>query len=141
MINFNDVTTENIKRHSSKWPQIQLHLYRILRIRGSGSWTTNSLFILISQQPHIDKISLYLKDPYEAKYYFFVKKWKIADLKYLNDCKVFIQYSNDMDDIYKNIEECNPSEKYRTIIVFDDMIANIFSNKKQSSSNWMIYQR
>ena len=130
MINFNDVTTENIKRHNSKWPQIRLHLYRILRTGGSGSGTTNSLCILISQQPHIDKISLYVKDPYEAKYQFLVKKRKIADLKYLNDCKVFIQYSNDMDDIYKNIEECNPNEKYRILIVFDDMIANIFSNKK-----------
>ena len=45
-------------------------------------------------------------------------------LKYLNDSKVFIEYSNDMDDIYKNIEEYNTNKKRKIIIVFDDMIAD-----------------
>ena len=39
-----------------------------------------------------------------------------------------IEYSNDMDDIYKNIEEYNPNRKHRILIVFDNMIADIFSN-------------
>ena len=45
-------------------------------------------------------------------------------LKYLNDSKVFIEYSNDMDDIYKNIEEYNTNKKRKILIVFDDMIVD-----------------
>ena len=40
-----------------------------------------------------------------------------------------VEYSNDMDDIYKNIEECKPNKKRKILIVFDDMIAEILSNK------------
>ena len=71
MINFDDVTKENIKKHNKNWPQIPDHPYRILIIGGSAPGKTNSSFNLISQQPHIDKIYLYTKDPYEAKYQFF----------------------------------------------------------------------
>ena len=35
-----------------------------------------------------------------------------------------------MDDIYKNIEESNPSKKRKILIVFDDMFADMLSNKK-----------
>ena len=35
-----------------------------------------------------------------------------------------------MDDIYKNIEEYNPNKKRKILIVFDDMIADMLSNKK-----------
>ena len=51
-------------------------------------------------------------------------------MKYLNDLKAFIEYSNDMVDIYKNIEEYNPKAKQKILIVFDDMIAHMISNKK-----------
>ena len=68
MINFDDVTSENIKEHNPNWPQIPDHPYRILIIGGSGSGKTNSLFNLIIDQPDIDKICLCAKDPYEAKY-------------------------------------------------------------------------
>ena len=44
--------------------------------------------------------------------------------------KAFIEYSNDMDDIYKNIEEYNPNKKQKILIVFDDLIADMLSNKK-----------
>ena len=50
--------------------------------------------------------------------------------KHFNGFKAFIEYSNDMDDIYKNIEEYNPNKKSKILIVFDDMIANILGNKK-----------
>ena len=43
--------------------------------------------------------------------------------------KVFIEYLNDMDDIYKNIEEYNPNKKHKILIVFDDLIADMPSNK------------
>ena len=58
----------NIVEHNSKWPYIPDHPYRILIIGGSGSGTTNALLNLISNQPNIDKIYLYAKDPYEKKY-------------------------------------------------------------------------
>ena len=51
-------------------------------------------------------------------------------MKYLNDSRALIEYSKDMDDIYKNIEEHNSNKKRKILIVFDDMIADILSNKK-----------
>ena len=48
MINFDDVTKENIKKHNPKWPEIVDHKYRILIIGGSGSGKINSLFNLMS---------------------------------------------------------------------------------------------
>ena len=58
---------------------------------------------LINHGPDIDKVYLYAKDPYEVKYQLLIKKREITGLKYLNDSKAFIECSNDMDDIYKNI--------------------------------------
>ena len=75
MINFDEVTKENINKHNPTWQKIYDHAYRILLIGGSGSGKTNSLFYLISQQSDIDKICLYAKSPYEAKHQFLVKKW------------------------------------------------------------------
>ena len=46
------------------------------------------------------------------------------------DSKAFIKYSNDMDHIYKNIEECNPNKKHKILIVFDHIIVDMLSNKK-----------
>ena len=60
---------------------------------------------LINHEPDINKISLYDKDPYEVKYKLLINKREIEGLKYLNNSKGFIEYSNDMDDIFKNIEE------------------------------------
>ena len=81
-------------------------------------------------EPDIDKIYLYLKDLYQAKYQFLINKRESTCLKYLNDAKAFIEYSNDMDDINKNIEEDNPSKKRKILTVFDDMIADMLSNQK-----------
>ena len=79
MINVDDVTKENIKEHNPNLPQSPDHPYRILIIGGSGSGKTNSLFNLINQQPDIDKIYLYAKDPYEAKYQFLINKLERID--------------------------------------------------------------
>ena len=116
------MTKENIKKPNSNWPEIPYHPYRMLVIGGPESGKTNSLFNLINQQPDIDKIYLYAKDPYEAKYQLLINKRESTGLKYLNDSKAFIEYSNDMDDIYKNIEEYNPNKKQKILIVFDDMV-------------------
>ena len=114
MINFDDITKENCPRIGQiepNWPRIADHLYRILITGGSESGKTNSLFNLISHQPDIDKKNLYVNDPYDAKYQFLIKKQESTGLKHLNDSESFIEYSNDMDDIHKNIEEYNPTKK------------------------------
>ena len=77
MINFGDVTKENIKEHKLNWSEISDHPYRILIIVGSGSGKTNQLFNLINQQPDINNIYLYAKDPFEAKYQFFLTSEKV----------------------------------------------------------------
>ena len=68
MINFDDILNENKTMHNKNWPYILDHPYRILIVGGSGSGKTNSLLNLIENHPDIDKIYLYGKDPYEAKY-------------------------------------------------------------------------
>ena len=64
---------------------------------------TNLLFNLINEERDIDKIYLYAEDPSEAKYPFLFNKRECARLKHFNDSKASNEYSNDMDDIYKNI--------------------------------------
>ena len=105
MINFDNVIKEKIKEHNPDWPQIPDLPYRILIIVGFGSGKTNSLFNLINQQPDIDKLYLYAKDPYEAKHQYLINKRESSGLKHFNDSKAYFEYSNDMDDIYKNMEE------------------------------------
>ena len=101
-----------------------------LIIGGSGSVKTNVLLNLIGQQSDIDKIYLYAKDLSEAKYEFLIIKHENAGIKHLNDPKSFIECSNTMDDVYENIDDYNPSRKRKILIAFDDIIANIMSNKK-----------
>ena len=98
-----------MKEHNPNRSQIPDHPYRVLIIGGSGSGKTNSLY-LINQQPDIDQIYLYAKDPCEAKYQFLINKREGTGLKHFNDSKAFIEYANHMDDIYKNIEEYNPQK-------------------------------
>ena len=132
MINFDDYTNENIIEHNSKWPYIPDHPYRILIIGGSGSGKTNSLLNLINNQPDIDKIYLYAKDSYETKYQYLINKCEKVGLNHFNDPKAFMEYSNDMQDDYKNIDDYNPRKKRKILIVFDDMIADIINNNKLS---------
>ena len=101
MIKFDDVANENIKEHNPIWPQISDHSFRILMIRESWSGKTMSSFNLINQEPDINKKYLCAKDRYEAKYQILIIKRESTGLKHLNDSKAFVQYSNDMDDIYK----------------------------------------
>ena len=83
---------------------------------------------LINHELGIVKIYLCAKDPYKAKYQLLIKKKENAALKYLNDSKALIEYSNDIDDIYKHIEKYNPNKKRKILAVFDDMIAYMLSN-------------
>ena len=73
---------------------------------------------------------LYAKDPYEAKYQSLISKQESTGLKHFNDSKAFIEYSDDMDNIYKSIEDYNPNKKRKTSLLLDDMIVDTLSNKK-----------
>ena len=130
MINFDDYANENKTERNSKWPYIPDHLYRILIVGGSGPGKTNVLLNLINDQPDIGKIDLYAKDPYEAKYQYLVNKREKVGLDHFRDPKAFMEYSNDMQDVYKNIEDYNPGKKRKMLIVFDDTIADMINNKK-----------
>ena len=129
MFNFDYIAKEDIKEHNPTWPEIPYHPYWILITGGSGWRKTDALLNLINNEPDIDKIYLYTKDPYEAKYHLLINKREITGLKYLNDSKAFTEYSNDLHDIYKSIEECNPSKKRKILVVFDDMIVDMLTNK------------
>ena len=133
MINFDDYNTQNKLKHNPDWPYIPDHPYRILIIEGSGSGKTSTLLSLINNQPDIDKIYLYAKDLYEPKYQFLINKRESIGLKHFNDPKAFIEYSNDMHDVYKNIDDYNPDKENKILIVFDDMIADMINNKKLNS--------
>ena len=101
MINFNNYENESKTEHNSKWLYIPDHPYRILIIGGSGSGKTNALLNVINNQPDIDKMYLYAKDPYEKKYQFLISKRESTSWNF-NDLNSFIEYSNDMQDVYKN---------------------------------------
>ena len=100
MINFDDCVNENKTERNRNWSYIPNHPYRILIIGGSGSGKTNVLLNLIENQPDIDQIYLYAKDPYEAKYQYLINIREKVGLKRFNDPKAFIEYSNDMHDVY-----------------------------------------
>ena len=72
---------------------------------------------------------LYKKDPYEPKYQYLINKYKKVGLKLFNNAKAFIEYSNDMQGVYKNIDEYNQGKKPKILIFFDDMIADMINNK------------
>ena len=133
MINFDNYTNENKTIHNKNWPYIPDHPYRILITGGSGSGKTNVLLNLIEKQPDIDKIYLYSKDLYKAKYQYLINRREGVGIDHLNGPKAFIEYSNYMRDIYKNIDEYNLDKDNKNLIVFDDMIADVINNKKLNS--------
>ena len=73
---------------------------------------------------------MYAKDLNEPKYEFLIKNCEDAGIKHFNDLNAFIECSNTMDDDYENIDEYKPNRKTKMLIAFDDMIADIMTNKK-----------
>ena len=91
------------------------------------------MFNLIKEQDYhdvIDKIYLYARDLSEPKYQFLIKKREDAGIKHVNNANAFIVCSNTMDDVYKDIDNYNPKRDKKVLIVSDDMIADIMTNKK-----------
>ena len=130
MINLDSITNKNNKERNEKWPFIPDHPYRILIIGGSGSGKTIALPNLRSEQGDIDKIYLYAKDLSKPNYEILIKKREDAGTKHFGDPNAIIECSDTMDGIYKNINDYNLSRKRNILIVFDDMIAVIMTNKK-----------
>ena len=117
MFNLGNITTKSVNKD---WP------YRKLIIGPSGSGNTNYLLSSIQKDNNIiDKIYLYAKDLEEPKYQFLIDKREKAGIKNLSDSNVFVEYSSTMDDILKN-----KKRKRKILIVFDDMISHVMSNKK-----------
>ena len=111
MINLDNITNENNKKHNEKWPYIPDHPYRILIISGSGSGKTNALLNLINEEEDIDKLYMYAKDLSEPKYEYLIENRENAGIKHLNGSNALIECSNTMNDVYENIDNYNPSRK------------------------------
>ena len=86
--------------------------------------------IIKHQQLDIDKIYLYAKDPLESKYQLLINGREKVEIWNLKNPSAFIDYSQKIDDVYENLEYHNPTKKRRVLMVFDDMIADMKSNKK-----------
>ena len=104
----------------------------MLMIGPSGSDKTNALLNIIQQDNNnfIGNIYLYAKDLSEPEYQFLIKKDEDAGIKNLNHPSTFTEYSNTTDDVYNNIDDYNLKRKRKILIVFDDMIADIMTNKR-----------
>ena len=115
MFNLDDITTKDDNKD---------RLYRKLIIGPSGSGKTNYLLNSVQKDNNvIDKIYLYAKDLGEPKYQLLIKKREQTGIKNLKDKNAFIEYSN-------NIVEREEKRKSKVLIVFDDMISHVISNKK-----------
>ena len=108
-------------------------IYSRSSIQNTNNWRFRirifAFLNLIENQPDIDKTYLYVKDPYEAKYQYLINIRRKVGLNRFNDPEAFIENSNDTQDVYENIDECNIDKEHKTLIVFD-MIADMINNKK-----------
>ena len=109
--------------------------------RRFGIWKNKCIIKLNKNQPDIDKIYFYVKDPYEYKYQYLISICEKVGLKRFSDPKAFIEYSNDMCNVYRNISYYNPDKENKILIVSDDMIADMIQNKKLNSINTELFIR
>ena len=117
MINFDDYVKEHKTEHNKNWLYIPDKPNKILIIGGSGCGKTNVLLNLMENQPDIDKMNLCAKDLYKAKYLYLINKRESVGINHFNDPKAFTEYSNDMRDVYRNINYYNPDKENKILIV------------------------
>ena len=118
-----DYITEN--DNNKNWP------YRKLIIGHSGRGKTNYLLNSIQRDSNtIDKIYLHAKDLEEPKYQLLTNKREKAGINFNNDPNAFIEYSNSMDDILLYIEDYNKKKRRKVLIIFDDMISHVISDRR-----------
>ena len=129
MLNLDDIGS-NKKNKDTSSSESNIWPFRMLIIGPSGSGQTNTLLHLINNLHPIDKMYLYSKDTDEKKYQFLINKREQAGMKNLNDPHAFIEYSNDMDDVFDNINNYNKNRDKKVLIIFDDMIADIMKSGK-----------
>ena len=130
MLKLDKIINKNNENVDKNWP------FRMSIIGPSGSGKTNALLHLTQNLNNInpiDKIYLYAKDLSVPKYEFLINHREKAGIKNFNDPAAFIEYSNNMNDVFSNIDGYNTWRKRRVLIVFDDMIADIMTNKKFES--------
>ena len=82
------------------------------------------------QWPDIDKIYLYSKDLFGSKYQLLIDERKKIGIENFKNSKAFTDYLQTTDDVYESLEDYDPRKKRRVLIVFDDMITDMESNKK-----------
>ena len=128
MINFDDYTNE-----SNGVALKTQHNLKYTNNRSFRIWKNECIIKFNKQPAWTDKIYLYTEDPNETKCHYLINKCEKVVLYCFNDPQAFIEYSNDMQDVYKNIEEYNTDKESKILIVFDDMIADMINTKKLNS--------
>ena len=120
MINFDNYANENKTKHNKNWPYIPHHPHRILIITASGPGKTNLLLNLMENQPDIDTIYLYAKDPYESKNQYLNNKREGVGINHLMILKLL---SNIQTKCMMFTKILNTILTNKILIVLDDMIA------------------
>ena len=70
-----------------------------------------------------------------------IKGREKVGIENLKDPKTFVDYSQTNDDVYENLKYYNPTKKRRVLIVFDNMIADMQSNRKLSTKVTELFLR
>ena len=117
MFNLDNLTE---KDENNGWPNRKL-------IIGPSNYLLN---FIQKDNNIVDKIYLYAKDSKEPKYKILINKREKAGINFNNDPNAFIEYYNSMDDILPNIEDYNSKRRRKVLIIFDDMILHVMSDKK-----------
>ena len=117
--------------HNPNWSYIPDHPYRILTAGGSGSSKIDLILTLIkNEQPDFDRTYLYVTDQLKSKYQLLINGREKIGITKLKNPNAITHYSQTIDDVYENLDY-NPTKKKRLLLVFDDMTADMESNKNQ----------